>query len=198
MYAYIYTCILLCFIPNPPVHLQPPFPRHLYTLRNCICMYTYISEKRVDTVAARPTNTHNSHTMQDTVIHSITRQHTATHCNVLQYTAAGLILAPQDLGTYKRVMHCTTLHRTAQHDTTLQHTATHCNTLQRTAAHYSTLHHTASHCNTGEHIHCANTPSLACVHVCVNLCNSELCKHMHNSEFVFTSSCMHVTNESCV
>jgi len=49
-------------------------------------------------------------------------QHTATHCNTLQYTAT-----PQHTAA-----HCNTL----QHLNTLQHTATHCNTLRQT------------HCNT--------------------------------------------------
>jgi len=68
-------------------------------------------------------------------------QHTATHRNTVQHTAA----------------HCSSLQHTATHFSTLRHTATHCSTLQHAATHCGTLRHTAARCNTLQHIatHCS-------------------------------------------
>jgi len=59
----------------------------------------------------------------------LTRQHIATHRNILKHTAT----------------HCNTLQHIAKHCDTL------CNTQQHTATHCNTLQHTATHCNTNRH-----------------------------------------------
>jgi len=112
-------------------------------------------------------------------------QHTAVHCNTLQYTtihskttAAPYIDAvciPLIDTTHKHTAtHCSTLQYIAIHYNTQQNncsalywrsvhstnqhqTATCCNTLQYAAWHFNTLQNTAAHCNTA--FHHATTPS---------------------------------------
>jgi len=68
-------------------------------------------------------------TLQHTATHCNTPQHTAAHRNTLQHTAT----------------HCNTPQHTAAHRNTQQYTATHCNAPQCTATHYNALQHTTAH-----------------------------------------------------
>ena len=80
---------------------------------------------------------------------------TASHCNILQYTAAHCKTRQLEVWAISTctplaesyATHCSSLEHTptfstganATHYITLQHTATHCNTLHRTATHCNTL-----------------------------------------------------------
>jgi len=64
-------------------------------------------------------------TRQNTATHCNILQHTATHCNLLQHTAKTCYQSSSSLGALQPFCgHMST------HCNTLQHTATHCNTLQ--------------------------------------------------------------------
>jgi len=69
-------------------------------------------------------------------------QHSATHCNTLQYTATHHTATHYNTLQYTTLQLAATRCNTLQH-TAIHHTAKHCNTLQ-----YITLQHTATHCNT--------------------------------------------------
>jgi len=86
-------------------------------------------------------------------LHSNTVQHTATHCNTLQFRhcnthptycntqyECGLKWMLDWIRALLRRTRCIATHNT------LQHTATHCNTLQHTATQAQL--HTSAHCNT--------------------------------------------------
>jgi len=73
---------------------------------------------------------------------SVTRQHTATHCNILQYTATHRNTASG--GGSSCVWRSTRFFWGQPYGNTLQHTATHCNTLQHNATHCS-MPRTAMH-----------------------------------------------------
>jgi len=136
-------------------------------VRVCVCIYMYIWRRVTPSVTS--------------CCHTLTPQHTATHCNSLQLTATHCntlqdsylmhnIAHPssferhqvlQDAATHS---HCNTLQHTATHCNTLQHTATHCKTLtwciilriprvSRDTKCYKMLQHThiATHCNTLQH-----------------------------------------------
>jgi len=89
-------------------------------------------------------------------------QHSATHCNALEYTVE------EEVWQCTCETYCNALQQTSSHYNTVQHTVTHwrsggiavdlwiilqgnakcCHTLPHTATHYHTRQHTATHCNT--------------------------------------------------
>ena len=125
--------------------------------------------------------------------HADTQQHTATHGNKLQNSAAHrntqqfpcagfcmmfascVKLNPRGRASRHTATHCKTPQHTATTCNILQHAAARCNTLQHTARHCNTLQLTATLCNTLQHIdtHCStlqhtathrNTPQHTATH----------------------------------
>ena len=71
-----------------------------------------------------------------TLIHCITLQHTAAHCNTLHHIYIYICLPARCEET---LLHCITLQHTATHSSTQHHTAWLSNTLQQTTSHCITF-----------------------------------------------------------
>jgi len=84
-------------------------------------------------------------TLQHTARHwHNTLQHTATHCNTMQHTAARQRFARSAMPAMRRAM-------SGDYCIPLQHTATHCNTLQYPTTPCNTMQHLAARCTTPQH-----------------------------------------------
>jgi len=137
---------------------------------------------------------------------AIHKEHAATRCNTLQYTAY----------SHTHWAHCKTLQDTARHWMTLQNSTTHCNTLQHVAIPclfpytLSTLQDTARHCTTLDD----TTKQYNTLQHAATLCNTLLipihtehiarhCKTLHDTARHYktvqhtATHCTTLMNESC-
>jgi len=101
--------------------------------------------------------------LQHTVIQL---QHTATHCNTLQY------ISTQAINAFG--FHTSTLLCVDELCQTITHCNTHCNTLQYTATHCSTPQHTATVCKTHTHRRSHHHSRIPCLHfvACCKSCQT--------------------------